>query len=87
LGARTELPNVLDITDDNLRAFEEYKTFTDAQLELVKKAVEAAREFHRKETEERIKDWDKLLEKYAEYETKINKIQNDAVQERLTFAQ
>lgn len=87
LGAKTKLPNVLDITDDDMRAFEENKTFTDKQLELVKKAVEAARGFQRKETEERIKDWDKLLEKYAEYETKINRIQNDAVKERVTFAQ
>lgn len=87
LGAKTELPSVLDITDDDMRAFEENKTFTDKQLELVKKAVEAARSFQRKETEDRIKDWDKLLEKYAEYETKVNKIQNDAVKERVTFAQ
>lgn len=87
LGAKTELPNLLSIKDDDMRAFEENKTFTDAQLELVKKAVEAARGFQRKETEERIKDWDKLLEKYAEYETKVNKIHNDAVKERVSFAQ
>jgi hypothetical protein len=87
LGSKTELPNLLNITDDYMRAFEANKTFTDAQLQLVKKAVETARGFQRKETEERIKDWDKLLEKYAEYEVKINKIHNDAVKERVTFAQ
>lgn len=87
LGSKTELPNLLNITDDDMRAFEANKTFKDAQLELVKKAVETARGFQRKETEDRIKDWDRLLEKYAEYEVKVNKIHNDAVKERVTFAQ
>ena len=87
LGSKTKLPNLLNITDDDMRAFEENKTFTDKQLELIKKAVEIARGYQRKETEERIKDWDKLLEKYAEYEVKVNKIHNDAVKERVTFAQ
>ena len=86
LGAKTELPNILNITDDDMRSFETNETFTKEQLELIKKAVEAARGFQRKETEERIKDWDKLLEKYAEYEVKINRIHNDAVKERVTFA-
>ncbi len=87
LDSKIELPNLLNITDDDMRAFEANKTFTDTQLELVKKAVEAARGFKRKETEDRIKDWDRLLEKYAEYEVKVNKIHNDAVKERVTFAQ
>lgn len=87
LGANIELPNLLSITDDDMRAFEQSKTLTQAQLELVKKRVEEARGFYKKEVDDRIKDWDKLLEKYAEYETKISKIQNDAVKERVTFAQ
>ena len=85
--ANVELPNLLNITDDNLRAFEENKILTDKQLEIVRKSVQQARELHKKEVSDQIKDWDKLLEKYAEYETKINKIQNDAVKERVTFAQ
>ena len=87
LGAKTELPNLLSITDDDMRAFENNKTFTKEQLELVKKAVDAARSYQKKEVDDRIKDWDKLLEKYAEYETKVNKIHNDAVKERVSFAQ
>lgn len=87
LGANVELPNVLNITDDDMRAFEENKTFTDKQLELVKKAVDTARSYQKKEVDDRIKDWDKLLEKYAEYETKVNKIHDDAVKERVTFVQ
>lgn len=85
--ANVELPNLLNVTDDDLRAFEEMKVLTDAQLELVKKRVEEARGFYKKEVDDRIKDWDKLLEKYAEYETKVNKIHNDAVKERVSFAQ
>lgn len=85
--ANVELPNLLNVTDDDLRAFEEMKVLTDAQLENVRKRVQQARELQRKEASDQIKDWDKLLEKYAEYETKISKIQNDAVKERVTFAQ
>ena len=70
-----------------MRAFEQSKTLTQAQLELVKKRVEEARGFYKKEVDDRIKDWEKLLEKYAEYETKVNKIHDDAVKERVTFAQ
>lgn len=85
--ANVELPNLLNVTDDDLRAFEEMKVLTDAQLENVRKRVQQARELQKKEVSDQIKDWDKLLEKYAEYETKISKIQNDAVKERVTFAQ
>ena len=85
--ANVELPNLLNVTDDDLRAFEKNKTLTDVQLEKVRNAVEKAREFYKKEVDDRIKDWDKLLEKYAEYETKVNKIHNDAVKERVSFAQ
>lgn len=85
--ANVELPNLLNVTDDDLRAFEEMKVLTDAQLENVRKRVQQARELQKKEASDQIKDWDKLLEKYAEYETKISKIQNDAVKERVTFAQ
>ena len=85
--ANVELPNLLNVTDDDLRAFEEMKVLTDAQLENVRKRVQQARELQKKEASDQIKDWDKLLEKYAEYETKVSKIQNDAVKERVTFAQ
>lgn len=85
--ANVELPNLLNVTDDDLRAFEEMKVLTDAQLENVRKRVQQARELQKKEVSDQIKDWDKLLEKYAEYETKISKIQNDAVKERVAFAQ
>lgn len=49
--------------------------------------TEYANKIRKDETEKQVKEWDKLLEKYAEYETKVNKIQNDAVKERVTFAQ
>ena len=82
LGANIELPNLLSITDDDMRAFEQSKTLTQAQLELVKKRVGESREFYRKETDDRIKNWDKLLEKYSEYEYKIRSIENNAAKER-----
>ena len=87
LGANVELPNLLSITDDDMRAFEQNKTLTQKQLELVKKRVEESRGFYKKEVDDRIKGWNTLLEKYSEYEAKINKIQNDATRERVAFAQ
>lgn len=87
LGANVELPNLLSITDDDMRAFEQNKTLTQEQLELVKKRVEESRGFYKKEVDDRIKGWNTLLGKYSEYEAKINKIQNDAAGERVAFAQ
>jgi hypothetical protein len=87
LGANIKLPNLLSITDDDMRAFEQNKTLTQAQLELVKKRVEESRGFYKKEVDDRINGWNTLLEKYSEYEAKINKIQNDAAKERVAFAQ
>lgn len=85
-----KLPNLLDITNDDLRAFQEQADagiISQEWVDNITKGVKAARDVFKKETSDQIKDWDKLLEKYAEYETKINKIQNDAVKERVTFAQ
>lgn len=87
LGANIELPNLLSITDDDMRAFEQNEILTQQQLELVKKRVEESRGFYKKEVDDRIKGWNTLLEKYSEYEAKINKIQNDATRERVAFAQ
>lgn len=87
LGANVELPNLLSITDDDFRAFEQSKVLTQEQLELVKKRVEESRGFYKKEIDDRIKGWNTLLEKYAKYETKVNKIRNDATKERVAFAQ
>lgn len=85
-----ELPNLLEITNDDLRAFQEQadaEIISKEWVDNINKGVKAVRDVFKKETSDQIKDWDKLLEKYAEYETKINKIQNDAVKERVTFAQ
>ena len=53
------------------------------------KAVESAqktvRELWKKDADETIKNWNKLLEKYAEYEYKANTIQNNATKEREAF--
>ena len=85
-----KLPNLLDITNDDLRAFQEQADagiISQEWVDNINKGVKAARDIYKKEASDQIKDWDKLLEKYAEYETKISKIQNDAVKERVTFAQ
>lgn len=37
-------------------------------------------------TKQQMEDWNKLLEKYSEYEYKLSQIQKTAVRERLTFA-
>jgi len=85
-----KLPNLLDITNEDLRAFQEQADsgiISQEWVDNITKGVKASRDVFKKETSDQIKDWDKLLEKYAEYETKVNKIQNDAVKERVTFAQ
>ena len=62
-----------DLEDELVKAVSSFRTY------LIKLRTD--------ETKSQMQEWDKLLEKYAEYETKINKIQNDAVKERVTFAQ
>ena len=85
-----KLPNLLNITNEDLRAFQEQADagiISQEWVDNITKGVKAARDVFKKETSDQIKDWEKLFEKYAEYEAKVNKIHDDAVKERVSFAQ
>lgn len=69
-----QLKNLKDMVDTNVLNAEVY--------ERIKKVVNEIREARKKEMEEHIKEWNKLIEKYSEYETKIKNIQNTTAKER-----
>lgn len=69
-----QLKGLKDMVDTNVLNAEVY--------ERIKKVVNEIREARKKEMEEHIKDWNKLIEKYSEYETKIKNIQNTTAKER-----
>lgn len=69
-----QLKDLKDMVDTNVLNAEVY--------ERIKKVVNEIREARKKEMEEHIKDWNKLIEKYSEYEAKIKNIQNATAKER-----
>lgn len=69
-----QLKDLKDMVDTNVLNAEVY--------ERIKKVVNEIREARKKEMEEHIRDWNKLIEKYSEYETKIKNIQNTTAKER-----
>lgn len=75
----------LDLTRDDLNAFSEMVKENKLNEEVynhILKAVKEVREERRKDIEEHIKSWNRLLEKYSEYETKIRNIEKVAAGER-----
>lgn len=71
----------------NKKVFDQY--LKDNQIDVdsdlanrLRAMVDFANDVRQKETKKQIDDWDKLLEKYAEYEYKRNKIAEDAERER-----
>lgn len=82
------LPNLLNVTSDDMAEFQklmEAGKLEEAYFDLIKKGYEATHEARQKETTDAIKNWDKLLEKYSEYQYKLKKIQDDANKERKDF--
>ena len=61
---------------------EQGKSMDSEQIKSLKNYIEYANKVRRDETKTQIQEWDKLLEKYAEYEYKINKITEEAARER-----
>jgi chromosome segregation ATPase len=88
--ANVNLPEFtsLNLTDDDLRYYEslvEKQELTKVAYDEIVKAVKMYREAAKKEFDTDINNWNKLIEKYGQLEAKIQKIQNDAAQERLDF--
>lgn len=86
-NAGIELPN-LNMTKDDMRTFEEMVkqgTLNEEVYKTIAAAVQDVRDKRKKDMDEAIKSWDKLIEKYGEYEAKVNAIRDDAASERGTF--
>jgi hypothetical protein len=79
------LPNLLNVTKDDMEEFR--KQMEEGKLEmvyydLIKEAYKETQAARKKETTDTINEWNKLVEKYGEFEAKITKINNDAEKER-----
>lgn len=83
-----ELPH-LDLTNDDLKAFEEMKkegVISEEAYNDVNKAVKEFRDTKKKDFEETRKEYEALIKKYGEYEAKIEEVRNTSDKERLAFA-
>ena len=86
-GSGIELPH-LNLTNDDMKMFEEMvkNNLLNAEVyEKIAAAVKDVREKTNKDISETIKGWDKLIEKYGEYEAKVNAIRNNAAQDRVNL--
>lgn len=87
-GSKLEIPSLLDLTDDDIRAFEKQvdeQTLSEEWVEKIKKNWEEVRAFRKKDWQETISGWNNLLEKYAEYEYKSSQIAKEANKERTSL--
>lgn len=84
-----EVPNLLMLTrkdmDEYRRMFEK-EEITETMFKLIQDGYKKTHDVLKKEITSTVSDWDKMLEKYAEFEHKIRRIQSDANKERKTFA-
>ena len=76
-----KIGNLLSLTDDNLRMFQE-RVETDGLsqewVDNITKAAKDVRDVWKKETSNTIKNWNSLVEKYGEIQAKITKINKDS---------
>lgn len=83
-NANIELPS-LDLTNDDL---DEFKRMVDEEklseevYEMIKKNVLAIRDLRKKDYEETGREWNSLVEKYGDLQSKILKINKDAAQQQ-----
>ena len=84
-----EIGNLLALTDDDLRMFQQRvdnKELNQVWIDEIVKDTKEARNALKKENSGIAKEWDSLVQKYSEYEYKIAQIQRNANNERKTFA-
>lgn len=75
------------LTDDDLKAYHDLvkeEKLSESVYETIKKAVLDVREKKKKDVTETMNEWQKLLDKYAEYEQKCTEITRQAEKERET---
>lgn len=73
MGSDLEIPSLLNITKDDMRAFEQQSAggvLNKEWYEEIQKGYKATHDAREKEFKEQAKEWDRLLQKYAEYEYK-----------------
>lgn len=84
-----EIGNILALTDDDLRMFQQRvdnKELNQVWVDTIVKNTKEARNALKKENSDIAKEWDSLVQKYAEYEYKIAQVQRNANKERKAFA-
>lgn len=84
-----EIDDLLALTDDDLRMFQQRVDngeLTQVWVDNIVKNTKEARNALKKENSNIAKEWDSLIQKYAEYEYKIAQVQRNANKERKAFA-
>lgn len=87
-NANIELPNLLNITDDDLRELQNrvgIGNITQTYVDEITKGVKAVRDVFRKEKEDTSRDWNALIEKYGGLQAKLLKIYKDNVQQQASI--
>lgn len=87
-NANIELPNLLNITDDDLRELQNRVGtggITQKYVDDITNGVKAVREVFGKEKEDTSRDWNALIEKYGGLQAKILKIYKDNVQQQASI--
>lgn len=85
MGANIELPNMLNLTRNDMEAFTEQLGAGKLQqvyFDLIQKGYEATQEARKKEATDAIKEYEKLIQKYSEYQYKLTQIAKEANNER-----
>lgn len=80
-----EIPNVLTITDAQLEEWREAASkdeFSKQWYDMIVKVVKTARDLWKKDAKETVDGWQKLLEKYAEFQVRMTAIEENAMKER-----
>ena len=83
--ADLELPNLLNITDDDLRELQKRVgtgNITQKYVDDITKGVKAVRDVFSKELTSAISNYGKLLDKYGDYVVKVRRIEEEAATER-----
>ena len=83
--ADIELPNLLNITDDDLRELQKRVgtgNITQKYVDDITKGVKAVRDVFSKELTSAISNYGKLLDKYGDYVVKVRRIEEEAATER-----
>lgn len=77
----------LNLTDDDLRAFEQMakeKKITEEAYKVISDAVKDVREKKKKDIDETVKEFNALVGKYGDIQSRLTKIYKDSINEQLT---